>query len=134
MINGDENQSDGGVTHGTELMTFAEALASRDEGTLAVARERLMKAGSPNLLVEAAAVAGNFQRMVRIADATGIPIDSMSVAIGGNIRRELNLERFSSAANTPQSGLLSRLVAPIKGKVIRSIVIRMGRKKLFAKN
>jgi hypothetical protein len=134
MINGGDGQSSGGITHGTELVAFAESLASRDEGTLALARARLVDVGGANLLVNAAAVAGNFQRMVRIADATGIPVDSMVVAVGSDVRRELNLERFGSAANTPQQGFLSRLLAPIRGRLIRSIVIRLGRRKFAGKN
>ena len=39
------------------------------------ARQALFDEAGNDVVVDAAAVAGNFQRMVRIADATGIPVD-----------------------------------------------------------
>ena len=55
----------------------------------------------PEALVDAAAVVGNFGRMTRIADSTGIPLDESMEAISGAIRSELDLARFGSSANTP---------------------------------
>jgi len=40
----------------------------------------------------------------RIADATGIPLDPMLHAASGEVRAELGLSRFGSAANTPGLG------------------------------
>ena len=54
-------------------------------------------------MVDAAAVAANFQRMVRIADSMGIPIDDKNVEAGASIRQELELSRFASAQNTPSA-------------------------------
>lgn len=89
------------VTFGAELVRFAEAVASRDVGTLAGARQVLLEAAGPQVLVDAAGVAANFQRMVRIADATGIPVDDISSALSREIREHLHLERFATARNTP---------------------------------
>ena len=50
--------------------------------------------------MDAAGVAANFQRMVRIADATGIPVDNMQAELGRNVRAELGIERFPSARNS----------------------------------
>ena len=44
---------------------------------------------------------GAFNVVDRIADATGIPLDPMLDAMSGDIRQELGLARFASAANTP---------------------------------
>ena len=52
-------------------------------------------------MVEAAGVAANFQRMVRIADSMGIPVDDMEQELGQAVRAELDLTKFTSAANTP---------------------------------
>ena len=49
---------------------------------------------------DAAGVAANFQRMVRIADSMGIPVDDMEQELGQAVRAELDLTRFASAANT----------------------------------
>ena len=45
-------------------------------------------------LVDAAGVASNFERMVRIADATGIPLDARMAALSQDVRDTLHLERF----------------------------------------
>ena len=72
VING---EGDGGLRFGLELRQFAEALASRDEAALSASRSALYEAAGNDVLVDAAAVAANFQRMVRIADSTGLPVD-----------------------------------------------------------
>ena len=45
-------------------------------------------------MVDAAGVASNFERMVRIADATGIPLDARMEALSHEVRDTLHLERF----------------------------------------
>ena len=75
------------------------------------------------VLVDAAAVVGNFQRMVRIADGTGIPVDGLMSALSGSIADELDLRRFGSAQNTPRSGLLRKLA----GIPIRFLLRRIAR-------
>jgi hypothetical protein len=107
MINGDETATDGGVLHAKPLMKFAEALALRDEQALAQARQDLLETAGPQVLVDAACIAGNFQRMVRIADATGIPLDPGNMDMSTEVRAELDfMERFDSARNTPRVTLI----------------------------
>ena len=96
---GDES----GVEFANELAEFAEAVASFDESKLAAARQVLVEAAGPAVLVDAAGVAGNFQRMVRIADSMGIPVDSMDNEISNQVRAELDLYRFKSAENSMRS-------------------------------
>ena len=89
------------VAFANELTAFAEAVASFDENALAEARQELLSAAGPEVLVDAAGVAGNFQRMVRIADSMGIPVDQpMENEISNQVRRELDLFRFRSAENS----------------------------------
>jgi hypothetical protein len=112
VING---EGDGGILHGLELSRFAEAVARGDDSALPTNREALLQAAGSDVLVDAAAVAGNFQRMVRIADATGIPVDGIVSALSGSIPDELNLHRFASAENTPKQTVLQKLVGiPIR--------------------
>lgn len=99
-INGSGKAAASGVEFGSELMKFAEAVASGDEQDLAEARAQLLAASDARVLVDASGVAANFQRMVRIADAMGIPIDDMENEIGKQVRDELELTRFPSAQNT----------------------------------
>ena len=101
LINGAEGAVEADIPFGLELAGFAEALAGRDEGELTEARTRLLAAAGPAVLVDAAGVAANFQRMVRIADSTGIPVDQHSYnPLANGVREELNLTRFHSAQNS----------------------------------
>jgi hypothetical protein len=102
IINGSEAAaaSNTGIDYGFELMKFAESLASRNTSDLNRDRRLLLEAAGEKVLVDAAGVAANFQRMVRIADSMGIPVDNMASTTSQEIRRELDLNRFASAKNT----------------------------------
>ena len=79
-----------GVAHGEELVRLAEAVVSGDdEQALAGARMRVLDAVGPEGLVSAAAVVGNFQRMVRIADSIGIPLDAPVEILSQDLRDDL---------------------------------------------
>ena len=81
-------------------MRFAEAVARRDADALIEARFALSEKVGSEGLVDAAGVAANFQRMVRIADSIGIPVDNMDSEVGRGVRHALGLERFPSAVNS----------------------------------
>lgn len=66
-----DGHGDGGVAHGAELLAFAEAVARYDEVVLAQARQRLSAVAGEAFMVDAAAVAANFEMMTRVADGTG---------------------------------------------------------------
>ena len=99
-ISGDASAAAQGIEHGTELMRFAESLARRNEPELTAARRNLLEVAGPGVLVDAAGVAANFQRMVRIADSTGIPVDNLDNPLSQQIRADLGLDTFSSAGNS----------------------------------
>ena len=67
-----------------------------DEGALTHTRHAVIEVMSPEAMVDAAGVASNFERMVRIADATGIPLDARMAARSQEVRDELHLERFAA--------------------------------------
>ncbi len=98
-VNGDADGAAVGIEFGPELMRFAESVASRDE-VLERRRRELLEAAGPAVLVDAAGVAANFQRMTRIADAMGIPVDDMSRGMIEPVQQELGIERFPSARNS----------------------------------
>jgi len=98
MIMGSEEESHSDIQYAHELMQFAGSLASRDESALEVARDELLSQAGPRVLVDAAGVAANFQRMVRIADAAGIPVDSNDNEISNQVRSDLNLYKFDQGA------------------------------------
>lgn len=99
-VNGDAASAALGIEYGAELMSFAESLAQRDESGLARSRTALRQAAGDKVLVDAAGVAANFQRMVRIADSIGIPFDNMQSDFANSIQTELNLARFASAQHS----------------------------------
>jgi hypothetical protein len=92
-----------GVAHGETLVAFAEAVVGEDKAAVAVARQHVQDELGPEALVDAAAVASNFERMVRIADSTGIPLDEVVYEKTVDVREELHLDRFGSSANTPKT-------------------------------
>ena len=113
VVNGDASASEGDIEHGQLLMEFAEAFASRNEEALATTRNALLEGAGAEVLVDSAAVAANFQRMVRIADSTGIPLDERNAILSYSVVKKLHLDRFESARNTPQGGLKRRLLSLI---------------------
>lgn len=62
-----------------ELIRFAEAVVGNDAKELAGARDELVRVAGTAVMVDAAGVASNFQRMVRIADSTGIELGDEAV-------------------------------------------------------
>ena len=103
MVNGSAASDSQGIPFAGELVNFAEAIAERDSEKIDRTRDELIQVASEVVMVDAAAVAANFQRMVRIADAMGIPIDDKNVEAGAGVRQELDLGRFATAQNTPSA-------------------------------
>jgi hypothetical protein len=75
-------QGDTHVERGAELLRFASACAGDDDAELAAARSALVAASDESFMVDAAAVAGNFEMMTRLADSTGarMPADRLEAA------------------------------------------------------
>lgn len=94
------SDADGGIKHGRVLSEFVDAFMARDPKLLAAARDTLTKKIGADGMIDAAGVAANFQRMVRIADCIGIPIDERSVEISAATRDALGINAFHSAQNT----------------------------------
>jgi hypothetical protein len=90
-----EAATSSGVEHGHLLIAFAEAMVRDDEAVLTYARHAVIEGISPEAMVDAAGVASNFERMVRIADATGIQLDARMAALSQEVRDTLHLERFT---------------------------------------
>jgi len=114
-----------GVAHAAVLLALADTMVGEDEATLARARQRVVADLGPAQLVDAAAVVSNFERMVRIADATGIPLDDPVEIMTSDVRDGLGINRFTAAANTPAAGWVRKALAPalrpILGGVLRFV-------------
>ena len=95
---------DAGVEYGARLLAFTEGAMGEDDALLDRERRALRAVLSPDAFVDACALVAAFNVVDRIADATGIPLDPMLHAASGDVRAELGLARFGSAANTPGAG------------------------------
>jgi hypothetical protein len=60
-----------GLEHGDALLRFASACAGTDDVELGAARAALVAQTDEAFMVDAAAVAANFEMMTRLADGTG---------------------------------------------------------------
>ncbi len=67
------------LDHGAALLRFATACARRDDDELVAARNALVAETDAAFMVDAAAVAANFEMMTRLADGTGarMPADRL---------------------------------------------------------
>ena len=96
-----EHRGDGGVEHGARLLAFTDAVMGGDVDAVRRARAALRAVLSAAAVADVCAVIGFFNIVDRVADATGIPLDEPLLLMSGEVRAELGLERFASAANTP---------------------------------
>ena len=116
-------ETDSGVAAGSELLAFAESVLSHD-GDLEDRRRAIQAALGDDALVDAAGIVANFQRMVRIADGTGIPLDKPVAVLSADLRDSLNLDAFGSAKQTPRVGKMARLL----GRLLRPLTLWRFRK------
>lgn len=86
------------MPHGAVLVEFAEAIESRDASRLNSARAGLLAALGSAGLVDAAAVAAIFNGLVRVADATGIPLETDKAEQTEDFRFSLKIGKFTEAA------------------------------------
>ena len=84
-----------------------------DADALADARIYLAKDMSPEAMVDAVAVASNFQRMVRIADSTGIPSDDAMLVMSEDLCETLGINDYVSAANSKKLSWFKKLILKV---------------------
>ena len=85
------------MPHGRLLIAFAEAALGEDGGRLVEARDALAEAMGAAAMVDSAAVVAIFESAVRIADATGIPLEEPKAAQTAAIRAELGIDDYPHA-------------------------------------
>jgi hypothetical protein len=69
-----------GLDHGDALLAFASACGGTDDIELAAARNALVAETDEAFMVDAAAVAANFEMMTRLADGTGAAMPAERLA------------------------------------------------------
>ena len=104
-----------GVPNSRELLQLANAVLGDDSAALATARQALVDIMGSAAMIDAVGVISNFQRMVRIADATGIPSNDSMQVMSEDLREQLGINRYVSAANSEQPSLFQRLLLKFVG-------------------
>ncbi len=83
-----------GIPHAELLSHFAEAVVGTDAARLARLRAEVKDTLGAEALVDSAAVAAIFNAVVRIADATGIPLEDYKADMTTGLRSELGIDRY----------------------------------------
>ena len=104
-----------GVLNSRELLTFTDACMGDDIAALAAARQALVDEMGSAAMVDTVGVISNFQRMVRIADATGIPADGPMQVMSEDLREQLGINQYVSAANSNPPPFFKRLMLKLVG-------------------
>ncbi len=121
----DDEQIPEGVEAGVELRNFADAILMQPAEEIVRTRKQLVeKLGEP-AMIDAAAVVGNYQRMVRIADSTGIPLDEPVLMISQSIREDLGINNFNASANSPKLPLLKRILGRLMAPFAATMLKKM---------
>ena len=94
------NEVDSGVEHGELLLSYADAAVGRTPQSWRRPGEALNEAMGPDAVVDCAADIANFQRMVRIADGCGIPLDDFTRENYPKWQEGLKIDGFRSRENT----------------------------------
>lgn len=85
---------------GALLLAFADAIIGTDRAALDDARAALAAELGPAAVSAASAVAANFSKNDRIANGLGIPVDDIVLNGTEDLRAQLGLNEYRSAANT----------------------------------
>ena len=88
-----QRDAQSGIEHGDEPVAFVEAVVARDHEAIDTARVKLAEVAGNDATVDTAGVISNFQRMVRIADSTGIGLGNFET-VTEDIRHSLGIEAF----------------------------------------
>ena len=78
-------------------------------------------------MIDAAGIIANFQRMVRIADGTGIPLDEPVAMMTQDLRSDLGINKYGSAGNAPSLAFPKRLFGRILRPILPALMKRMAR-------
>ena len=83
-----------GVPHGRLLVALVEAALGADAPALDPARQAVRRAMGDSAFSDACAAIASFNAVVKVADATGIPIEDWKAERTKDIRAELAIDRL----------------------------------------
>lgn len=92
-----QRSDDDKIPHAAALIAFADAFYAVEPSALELARQNLHAAVGDAALVDAAGIVGVYDAVVRIADATGTPLEDYKVEISEDLRAELGINDFPAA-------------------------------------
>jgi hypothetical protein len=95
---------DGGIPHGGRMIEFAEAILGGDDARLTQARAAIVAAMGAAALVDAAGIAGLFNAIDRVADATGAPLEGDKAADTASLRGAIGIDAFDAARARLEQG------------------------------
>ena len=104
-----------GVPNSRELLQFANACMGVEGADPESARQALVDSMGAAAMVDTAGVISNFQRMVRIADAIGIPSDGPMQVMSEDLRDQLGINQYVSAVNSTPPSFFQRLMLKLVG-------------------
>ena len=78
------------------MIEFAEAILSDDKGRLDAAREAILTSMGSDAVVDSAGVAGLFNAIDRIADATGAPLEKDKEEMTAEMREAIGINKFAA--------------------------------------
>lgn len=88
------DDEDSGVLHSNLLRKLAESTVHREWGELEQLREEAIGKLGVQATIDALSVASGFNGITRVADATGIPIDSYEDELGSDMRSGIGINAF----------------------------------------
>ena len=91
-MNGDPNISR--VPHAGLLLELVETVLAEDGSGSETARHRINEILGPAALVDAAGIIASFHAIVKVADATGIPLENAKAQATADLREQLGINRF----------------------------------------
>ncbi len=129
LTHGDREAS--GVLHGGILLAFAEAVVGTDpRGRQATRKQVVAKLGSA-ALVDAAGAVATSAMFSQITAATGVRLDPVLDVATQNLRAQLRIDHFPSAANTPPptrgQKLLGKVFSVVPSSMRTSLAARAKR-------
>ena len=97
-MTGADAAAGGGVENGAMLNRFATAVLRPDAAELAAARREIADGLGGAALTDTAAVVSLFNAIVRVADATGIPVEDHTAEATAEFRSAIGVDDFAAAA------------------------------------
>ena len=85
------------MSHGDLLLRFADAALKGTADELAAVRREVESRMGPQQLSDAAAIIAIFCCNVRVADATGIPLDERNAELRQETARVIGIRRFDES-------------------------------------